>query len=277
MPVGLIDVNGVTLSYARYGAGPPVLLIAPAATRSWLWNLYQVPALCTAGYEVITFDHRGTEPSSVPDGPYRLADLVADTAGLIRGLGIGPCRVVGASLGALVAQELALVRPDLVAGLALLGTHGRMSHFLGALARGGIKLMLRPEDASPTHTAVVGMLQLFAPRTLTNDTFTGDWLQAALAFPVRGKGPAAQYGAIDIPDRLAALSAVAAPTLVMAFTHDLITPPDLTREVAKAIPGSRYLEVEHCGHFGFVERPDEVNRILIDFLEPVDGRVNLRP
>ncbi|MEV0728033.1 alpha/beta hydrolase [Polymorphospora sp. NPDC050346] len=262
-----VEVNGVTLAYRRHGAGPPVLLVAPAAARAALWDMHQVPALVAAGYEVITFDNRGTVPSSSPPGPYRLAELVADTAGLIRALGIGPCRVAGSSLGAMVAQELALVRPDLVTGIALLGTRGRLTHYLRALTTATAQAVRHADTVPAGYAAVTGMGNLFGQRTLADDKFAAEWLALAEAFPVAGDGPASQYDAAAIPDRLAALSAVATPTLVMAFEQDVITPVELCREVAGAITGSTYVEVKECGHFGFLERPDEVNAHVINFFD----------
>jgi thioesterase CepJ len=262
-----VDVNGVTLSYRRRGSGPPLLLIAPAAARSALWDLHQVPALVRAGYEVITFDHRGGGASSVPPGPYRLADLVADTSGLIRALDIGPCRIAGSSLGAMVAQELALVRPDLVTGMALLGTRGRLTRFLRGFGTAAVGAT-RPNSAiPPDYAAVNGMATLFSLRTLADDAFVDEWLQLAIRFPVRGDGLAEQYAAALFPDRLQALSAVTVPTLVVAFGEDVITPPELCREVAEAIQGSVYVEVKDCGHFGFLERPDEVNAQIVGFFD----------
>src|SRR5215472_14153448 len=148
MPIA--HVNGIRLSYATYGSGPPVVLVAPAATPSALWLLHQVPALVQAGYTAVTFENRGTAPSDIPAGPYRLADLAADTAGLISELGIGPCPVVGASLGALVTQELTLARPDLVLAAVLLATRARVDYFCQTAARASAA---RVRDASATSAA----------------------------------------------------------------------------------------------------------------------------
>ncbi|MER7168999.1 alpha/beta fold hydrolase [Micromonospora sp. NPDC000207] len=262
-----VEVNGVTLSYRREGAGPPVLLLAPAATRSALWDLHQVPALVRAGYEVVTFEHRGTAPSSCPPGPYRLAELVADTAGLIRALGLGPCRIAGSSLGAMVAQELALTRPDLLVGMALLGTRGRLTHFLERLSAASATVIRSADAVPPEYAAVTGMATLFGLRSLADDEFTRNWLDLATQFPIQGDGPAGHYAATIFPNRLDALTAVSVPTLVVGFAEDLITPPQLCAEVAKAIPGGEYVEIAECGHFGFLESPDEVNSHLVAFFD----------
>src|ERR1700733_13212096 len=98
-----VCVNGIRLAYERAGHGDPVLMIMGQAAGGNVWRMHQVPALTNAGYEVITFENRGVSPSDVPPGEYLLADLVADTAGLIEALGIGPCRLGATSLGGLIA------------------------------------------------------------------------------------------------------------------------------------------------------------------------------
>jgi len=264
--MGTVTVNGISLTYSVQGSGEPVLLLPPAASASTVWTAHQVPALVRAGFRVITVDNRGTPPSDVPDGPYRLADLVADTAGLVRRLGIAPCRIVGASLGAMIAQELAIVRPDLVHSMALMATRGRTDFFRRAVTESAAEAVRRHREIPARYAALNTMIRLFSPDTLLHDRDAADWLELFIAFAQQGEGAAAQYEATLMPDRLAALGAIDRPTLVIAFADDVLTPPALGREVADAIPGSRYVELAGCGHFGFLERPDEVNRVLVDFL-----------
>ncbi|HEY0637773.1 MAG TPA: alpha/beta fold hydrolase [Pseudonocardiaceae bacterium] len=261
MPV--VTANGVRLSYTDEGAGEPVLLISPAAARATVWAAHQVPALRAAGYRVITYDHRGSGASDAPPGPYRVPELVADAAALIRALGIGPCRVMGASLGAMVAQELALVRPDLVHSAVLLCTRGRTDLFRTVIAEVSARACREPGD--PRQAAVNAMFTLFSPATLMDDATASDWLDVMTAFPQQGEGAAAQYEATRIADRLDALSGITRPVLVVAFSDDVLMPVPMVREVADAIPGSRFLEFGGCGHFGFLERPAEVNAAIVEF------------
>jgi pimeloyl-ACP methyl ester carboxylesterase len=88
------------------------------------WLAGPAPALADAGYQVVLLDNRGAGASDAPPAPYTVADLAADTAGLIQQLGIGPCRLVGFSLGGAVAEHLAAERADLVRAAALLGSAG---------------------------------------------------------------------------------------------------------------------------------------------------------
>lgn len=262
--------SGTRLAYEIHGTGEPVLLIPPAGTRAAVWLTHQVPALVRAGYRAVVFDARGTPPSAVPPPPYRLADLVDDAADLITRLGLAPCRLVGASLGAMVAQELTLARPDLVARTVLLGTRSRTDFFRTALTRAAAARVAGTNGGPSTDfDALMLMMQLFSARTLADERAARDWFTVLKMFPVRGEGPAAQYEATLIPDRTRALAGVRRPCLVVGFDEDVVTPPALCREVAEAIPGSRYVEIRDCGHFGFLERPRAVNAELAAFFAAV--------
>ncbi|MGH3738723.1 MAG: alpha/beta fold hydrolase, partial [Micromonosporaceae bacterium] len=100
-----VQSNGIRLSYQRSGSGEPVLLIMGSAAAGYVWDMHQTPALQQGGYATVTFDNRGVPPSDAPPEKYSLADVVADTKGLIEALGLAPCRIVGTSLGSLIAQE----------------------------------------------------------------------------------------------------------------------------------------------------------------------------
>jgi pimeloyl-ACP methyl ester carboxylesterase len=266
--VPFITVRGLQLAYEEYGAGPPVLLIPPAATPAGVWAMHQIPAIVAAGYRVIAADSRGTPPSSVPIAPFRLADLTDDAACLITELGLAPCLIVGASLGAMAGQELALSRPDLVRAAALLGTRCRTDFIRGRFARAYADQVRRGEPPSDLD-AVMLVMQMFSSATLADDRRAADWLALFQVFSARGVGSAMQYEATLIPDRTEALHQVQRPCLVVGFSEDAVTPPALGREVASAIPGCRYVELEGCGHFGFLERPEPVNAALIDFFAAV--------
>ena len=91
-------VNGMTIDYSTAGDGPPVLLICGTGQPADLW-FAQVTDLAAAGHTVITFDNRGCGRSEAPPAPYSVTGMAADTAALIEHLGLGPCDVIGYSLG----------------------------------------------------------------------------------------------------------------------------------------------------------------------------------
>ncbi|CAM5269126.1 Carnitinyl-CoA dehydratase [Streptomyces fumanus] len=75
----------------------------------------------------------------------------------------------------------------------------------------------------------------------------------------------AQLGLDLIPNRLPQYRAIDRPCLVIGFQDDLVVRPHLCREIADAVPGARYTEIPGCGHYGYLERPEEVNAAIVDF------------
>ncbi len=262
-----VSTNGIRLAYERTGRGERVLLIMGQAAGGNVWSMYQVPALKSAGYEVITFDNRGVPPSDAPPGDYSLADLVADTAGLIEALDAGPCRLVGVSLGAWIATELAVSRPDLVSCCALMAVRARADAVRRAVSAGETALTRSGIQLPAAYEAQVAALQMFSPATLNDDAAISGWLEVYEMSAAR-RSAASGQDAIDlISDRRDALRAVAVPCRVIAFSDDLMCPPHLCAEVAEVIPDCDYVEIGSCGHLGFMERPEEVNSAIIEFLD----------
>nr|AEF16028.1 LipE-like protein [Streptomyces viridochromogenes] len=264
MPV--VAVNGIQLHYEDEGTGEPVVLVQGTGGGRTVWHLHQVPALTEAGFRVITFDNRGIPPTSECPGGFTLRDMVGDTAGLIEHLGLGPCRVVGTSLGAFVTQELALARPDLVDRAVLMATRARTDTLRSALTRAEIELHDSGTQVPPRYAAVLRALKSLSPRTLDDDAAMADWLDLfELAGPA-GPGQRVQMELSKLNDRLDAYRGIRVPVQVIAFADDLITPPHLGREVADAIPGALYELIEDCGHYGYLEDPATVNKALVQFL-----------
>ncbi|WP_033339947.1 alpha/beta fold hydrolase [Catenuloplanes japonicus] len=261
-----LDLDGVRLHVDDTGAGPPVLLIAGTGARGRTWHLHQVPALVAAGYRVVTYDNRGIPPSTVTPA-MTIDDLVRDAAGVIESLGLGPCRVAGHSMGAQIAQELCLARPDLVGRVALLGARGRDDAFCTALLHADRELFDRGTMLPPGYAAVVRASQNLSPHTLADDRAVRDWLDIFQlpGPPDDGKGTRAQLDVDLMGDRLEAYRGIRTPALVLSFTDDIVAPPARGREIAGVIPGARYAEIPRAGHYGYFEQPEAVNAALLEF------------
>jgi len=265
--VPYVFTNGVRLAYERAGSGEPVLLIMGQAAGGNVWTMHQVPTLTRAGYEAITFDNRGVPPSAVPPGDYSLADLVADTTGLIEALDIAPCRLVGTSLGAVVATELAISRPDLVTCCVLMAMRAKSDAFRRALSAGESALTRSGIHLPSAYHVPMSALLMFSPATLSNDAVVSTWLDIYELSADRREAATGQ-DAIDLTsDRRDVLQAVPVPCRVIAFSDDLMCPPQLCAEAAEAIPDCDYVEIGSCGHLGYLERPGEVNLAMIEFLD----------
>ena len=180
-------VNGVKLAYDVHGdAGEPVVLVCGTGQPAFSYHLFQVPALTAAGYQVVTYDNRGVPPSEATPAPYTVQLLAEDAAALIEHLGLGPCRVAGTSLGALITQELALSRPDLVRAAVMMGTFGRQDAYMRYLTRSWVELDESGIELPRLYDVVSGMPALFTPATLRNDEGVQLMVEFQVAAPAWG-------------------------------------------------------------------------------------------
>ncbi|MGV9710418.1 alpha/beta fold hydrolase [Gordonia sp. NPDC003424] len=261
-------VNGIELSYEEHGTGPLVVMVMGTGSPGRVWKAHQQPALTKAGYRVVTFDNRGIAPSSECVSGFTIDDMIADTAALIEHLGGGRAFVVGTSLGARITQELALARPDVVAAAVMIATYGRNTPVQEALSAGERALYDNKITLPPEYDAALTAEFNLSPHTLGDDRAARDWLDIISFSPQTvTAGVRAQMELhVGEGDRLAAYQGISVPSMVIGFADDRRLPVRLAREVADAIPGGRYEEVAKAGHFGYLEQPVEVNRLIIDFL-----------
>ncbi|MEU7477968.1 alpha/beta fold hydrolase [Lentzea sp. NPDC042327] len=264
--MALVPLNGIELNVQTEGTGDLVVLVMGTGSPGRVWRTYQVPALVKAGYRVAYFDNRGIKPSSECADGFTITDMVADTAALITHLG-GPAHVVGTSLGARVVQELALARPELVRSAVLMATTGRPDPVQQLWSRGLRELHDKGIELPASFYAAASVTRNLAPATLADPVIARDWLQMyefAATMPTAGER--AQLALGEFTPRVEAYRDITVRSLVIGFADDRVLPARLSREVADAIPGARYAEVADCGHIGYLERPDEVNRLLVEFL-----------
>ncbi|MBV8862042.1 MAG: alpha/beta hydrolase, partial [Mycobacterium sp.] len=219
----------MNLAYDDRGTGEAIVFIAGRGGVGRTWHLHQVPAFLAAGYRVITFDNRGAGATETADG-FTTQTMVNDTVALIESLGAAPVRVVGVSMGSYIAQELMVVRPDLVSKAVLMATRGRLDRarefFYTAekdLAASGVRL-------PTTYDAKIRLLESFSPKTLNNDEIVADWIGMFNIWPIKVTPGLIRQGAIaPLNNRLAVYQSITAPVLVIGFADDVVTPPHLGR------------------------------------------------
>nr|WP_296071392.1 alpha/beta hydrolase [uncultured Actinoplanes sp.] len=237
----------MTLSHDVSGAGAPVLLLHSTICDRRMWDP-TVPALVAAGRRVIRCDLPGFGESPVPAEPY-------DTACRVRELITEPTAIVGASGGGRVALEIAARWPQLVTRLVLLCT---------ALPdmRPGPQL----RAVWDREGALVEAGDIDAAAELMAATFVGpsaDQRTVSAVRDMQAHAYAQQLAAAADPPPIEVafdLAAVTAPALLVTGAHDL---PDF-RQVR--LPFARHVELGWAGHLPSLERPGEVNRLLLDFL-----------
>lgn len=255
----------INLAYDDSGSGEPVVFIAGHGGAGRTWHLHQAPAFLAAGYRVITFDNRGVGATENADG-FTTQTMVADTAALIESLGAAPARIVAASMGAYIAQELMLARPDLVSKAVLMCTRGRLDRAREFFHNAEAELFASETRLPVAYDAKIRLLESFSPKTLNDDSAVLDWIGMFTMWPTKPTpGSRCQLEIAPKNNRLPAYRSITAPVLVIGFADDLVTPPHLGREVADAIPNGRYLQIPDAGHLGFIERPQAVNAAALQF------------
>lgn len=260
------SVVGVNLAYDDRGSGDPVLFIAGRGGAGRTWHLHQVPEFLRAGYRCITFDNRGIGATETADG-FTTETMVADTAALIEKLDAAPVHIVAVSMGAFIAQELMVARPELVRSAVLMATRGRHDRTRDFFRGAELELAAAGIDLPPSYEAKVRLLESFSPKTLNDDVAVRDWIDMFTMWPTKPTaGLKTQLTIAPEGNRLSAYRSITAPVLVIGFQDDVVLPAHLGREVADAIPNGSYLEIPHTGHLGFIEKPQVVNAAALKFI-----------
>lgn len=266
-------VNGIGIYYEQHGgpAAEPVLLIMGFSFNAGGWAP-QIPALAER-YFVTAFDNRGAGRTTQPEGPYTMAQMAADAVGLLDALGIGAAHVIGASMGGMIAQHVALAYPERVRTLTLAcTTPGGPRSFGYDNSREAAKALAGAEDLSATQTPEAMQafaLLMFTPEFLKapGAGFVG-MIGSAAQWPSTLDGMKGQIAAVLAHDTFDDLPRITAPTLVIAGTDDELVDARNAPLLAERIPGAQLHMFEGLRHGFTAERPDEVNAVILEFLSP---------
>jgi pyruvate dehydrogenase E2 component (dihydrolipoamide acetyltransferase) len=253
---------GVALEVLREGQGASLLLIPGFGTDVSSFAL--VTPRLAGRFAVLAMNPRGVGASDGPAGD--VPALAADAAAVIGAAGGGPAHVVGASLGAAAALELALTRPELVRSLVLVTPFVTATPRLRAVVDAWARVAAEARPAT--------LARVLAP-LLFSDALLAD--EAARERTLRGLAAACARIPAATLERMAAalaawsgtrakdLSRVAAPTLVLAAGADLLTPDG--EAIARAIPGARCTVVPGVGHALASEAAGELADALLEMVE----------
>ena len=256
----MVDVtrDGVTLHVEVSGPvdGPPVVFANSLGTSLHLWD--PILPYLPDGLRVIRFDKRGHGRSDVPDGPYRMGQLVSDAEAVCDATGIRDALFVGLSVGGMIAQGLAVKRPDLIRALVLSNTAAKI---------GNPTFWQDRMDAVRAHgmTGIAdNVLSRWFGRSFYGTPAMKPWQTMFEANTVVGY--CGVCAAIAGTDFYTPTSGLRIPTLGIAGSEDQSTPPDLIRETVDLIPGAQFVLMRRVGHLPCVEAPEEFAGHLSDFL-----------
>ena len=253
----LIPVDGgVSLEVLTSGAGDPVVLLPGLGTDASSFAR-QAPLLAER-FTVLGVNPRGVGHSDAPESEsYEVAQTAADAAAAYT----GAAHIIGASLGAAAALELALDRPERVKTLTLITPFVDVSPRLRAVADGWRRMAA---EAAPGTLAAALLPWFFSTSFLADD--------AARARTLRGLAQTVErVSALTLDrmisgmlswsnSRIADLSRISAPTLVISASEDLLVPDSAS--IAEAIPGATLRVVEGAGHAVALQSPDAVNEAI---------------
>jgi pimeloyl-ACP methyl ester carboxylesterase len=244
------------------GAAEAVVLVGGLTSTVETWGL-QVPALAER-YRVITFDNRGSGRTRVPadDGVRTPARLAGDVVALLDGLGLDRVHLVGASMGGMVVQEVALAHPRRLRSLVVACSTCGGPHAVRA-SDAVLQKMLRGSGGESAETLeVVAQPELFETRRERLDFY----LETKRRWPHAPAEIARRAAGIARFDTWGRLPGLAVPTLVVCGADDVLVPAENSRILAARIPGAELVVIERTAHIFFVEEPERTNRALLAFL-----------
>lgn len=262
----LIQSNGINLHYEERGSGDPLLLIMGITAPGSVWEKHV--AHWEKSFRCILVDSRGVGQSDKPPGPYSSAQMADDCAGLLIHLDVSDVRVVGVSMGSIIAQQLAIRHPKLLRSVVLMCPWARCDHRATDIFRhmADCKARLRPEEFSRYVQLLIFSKASFDDEQNYQD-MVSDRKNAALdPTPQPLVGLEGQAEACIHHQVLEQLSSISHPTFVLGGEVDAFTPPWMTREVANAIPNSQLHLYPDSGHAFHWENLDDFNHRVNQWL-----------
>ncbi len=250
------------VAYRVDGAGPGLVLVHGTGGSGQVdWG--PLVDRFTDAWTVVRPDYAGSGATTDGGAELSLAGLATQVAAAAEAAGLASFDLVGFSLGAAVAAQLAADRPELVRGLVLLG--GLVNAVDDARCQIQFALWERLCEEDPDLFARLALLTALSP------SFVGalslQEAEAAVAFGVRNRQPGtARQASLDRRiDLRAKLGLIGARTLVIGQALDAVVPVEHARALHAAIDGAQYAEIA-TGHLGLLEQPDVVARTIRDFL-----------
>ena len=257
-PLQTVDVNGISIAWTETGRadGPPLLMVMGLGGSHTLWGDKLPEALGREGYRVILFDNRDVGASTRfsaygqpvlwwnfltnklgfgVNTPYTLTDMAADVVGLMDALDIQSAHIMGASMGGMIAQTIAVQYPD------------RTRSLISVMSTTGAPHLPQASDSRTGDLVDIATAEGERREELNQMGF----------FP---SGMGRQLMAImDAGDRTAAVATIRAPTLVLHGKDDGLIPVEHGRFTAETIPGARFVAYDGMEH----NIPDAVRPLLV--------------
>ena len=261
-----LHVNDVDLAVLDRGAGSPVVFVHGFPLDHSMWVAQQV--VVAERWRTIVPDLLGFGASGVTPGRVTVEQHADDLAGLLDALGIAdPVVLVGLSMGGYIAMQFYRTHRRRLRALVLCDT--RAAADAPPVAAGRLEVADRVERDGPAVLADTMLPRLFSPRTLE---LRPELVERARKMILGGNrvGLAATSRGLAVrPDFSDTVPQIDCPTLLVVGRHDPISTPAEMGAMARNIAASQLAEIDDAGHLSPMERPDQVNRALVDFLDRI--------
>ncbi len=257
------EANGQTIYYEVHGDGEPLLCVMGLAADTLAWAL-QVPAF-SAHHRTVVFDNRDVGRSSLAEGSYEIADMARDGLALADALELDSFHLLGVSMGGAIAQEMALAAPERLRTLTLAVTFaagGCWARTLSGVWGARVERMSLEERVD--ELMLLCLSEAFYENA-EGVAFLRD-MMLQNPNPQPPEAFARQLDASSRHDARERLGELAVPTHVIGAEHDILVPVWKSREVADLIPGAKLTLLDACPHGLNLERAEEFNRGVLDFI-----------
>ena len=257
--------DGTRIHYEVTGksGATPVLMIQGLGASKNAWNLQRI-AMATR-FRILSFDNRGAGRSDKPTEPFTLEQMADDALAVLDAAGIETAHVVGASMGGVISQVVAVKFPHRVRSLTLVCTACRNHPWRQELLQSWAKTAADKGMIEVGKEAAQWVMSTRSFRRLV-PAFT--WMGPLAALRPRHSF-VSQIDAIlntreDLVDQL---STITAPTMVIVGNQDILTPRGDSEEIAERIPNAELVVISGAAHGLMMEHSSTFNRILIEFLQ----------
>jgi 3-oxoadipate enol-lactonase len=258
-----VQIDNIEMAYTDVGAGRPVVLIHGYPFNRSLWN-EQIEVL-SQNHRVIAPDLRGFGESEASDGTATMNRMAQDVALLLNHLGIARATIAGLSMGGYVALAFYKQLSSRVRALILADTR--------AQADTAEAKQTRAQQAEKALSeGMAGIADAMLPKLLTPETVSKhpDIVKRVRDMMLKTKpegAAAALRGMAERDDLTSLLSKISVPTLILVGAEDAITPVADSEKMNQAIADSRLVVLENAGHVSNLERTEQFNDALLDFLK----------
>lgn len=264
-----IEIGGATLPGVELGDGLPVVFLHAGVCDNRMWHA-QMQAVADAGWHAIAYDRRGYGEAESPDEPFcHLDDLEA----LLDALDIHAAIFVGCSMGGGLALDFALRHPGRTIGLVLIGTSVTGAPWSATQEESAIEMA--EEDAwERGDLDLMNRVQahewLDGPRA-QNGRVGGETRALFLDMNAKALAKPALTQEQDRDSAWNRLDQINSPTLLIVGDQDFTAIVDRHEHLSETMPNAFGVVLEDAAHIPSIERPELVNRILLEFLDAFSG------